>query len=710
MSSSESTQGSSSSSSSCTTSSSTDTEEDEGDHDELIAIPDVHKKPLVAQESIAASSSRLKTNTIDDTTKMHSDSVVSSIPTSSKPKIRLSLKLPISKQGKASKQPSSLASSAVTNKTNVVRSKGPTFASVTTIIPSVASSKAKPKNVVGKNMDLIESSIDTSKLPVEKKRNKIGELTVDTNNSTDVMKSNNINKNGQKKRAGSPKVAPGSTKRRASSRSPLQPESETSHLQPQQQGQQQTTAPKPQFLFTGGMKIPQIKLPQLQSPGLIIHPSIGMSNTSSANNASSGVMQRQQQQQAATGPTTALATAINTSVGGGGVSSSGSALSTHALHSEKTSAANIFSNSMKNVGYIFPSFSTVAQNPTSSADVVPSEKPTSSPELTHRGSSTVRSVQDIFDRWIPGKEAKALVPKEFYLPLSTTPEIKECENSSDIPNEVPLLDRFIKSLSSSLKTHEVDVTTSMVGKDMLSCREPQSFESMLPVSLTTPFPEEYISAYQQYVRDVQLREQSIYAYQKQMNEYQFNKDKAEDKKRHPLKDSKQEEVKVNESEKETPLVSTDIPPIPQPPSVSDFELEELPFPPIHLVKHLDFPSFFQSKTATYYNLLSNNIADPQYVGANAPGLLGLIQLLSGNMQDGTVYATVPSYASGGPGSSKEKGALPMPSTGKGKKAKEKRSKQLEDVANNREVEGVVVTVVTENSKPLPVPSDSGMTW
>lgn len=708
MSSSESTQGSSSSSSSCSTSSSTDTEEDAGCHDELMAIPDVNKKPLVAQESIAASSSRLKTNTINDTMKIHSDSVVSSIPASAKPKIRLSLQLPISKQGKAIKQPSSLASSAVTNKAKVVRSKGPTFASVTTIIPSVASSKAKPKNVVGKNMELMESSIiDTSKLSVEKKRKKVGELTVDTNNDTDVLKSNT--NNGQKKRAGSPKAAPGTTKRRASSRSPLQPESDTSHLQ--SQGQQQTTAPKPQFLFTGGMKIPQIKLPQLQSPGLIIHPSIGMSNTSSANNASSssGVMQRQQQQQAATAPTTAVATAINTSVGGGGVSSSGSALSTHALHSEKTSAANIFVNTMKNIGYIFPSFSTLVQNPIP-ADVVPDEKPTSAPELTHRGSSTVRSVQDIFDRWIPGKEAKTLLPKEFYLPLSETLEKKECEETGNIPNEVPLLDRFIRSLSFSLTTNEVDATSSMVGKDVLSCCEPQSFEYMLPVSLTTPLPEEYISAHQQYVRDIQLREKSIYAYQKQMNEYQFSKDKSEDKKRHPLKDSKQEEVKVNESEKETPLVSTDIPPIPQPPSVSDFELEEVLFPPIHLVKHLDFPSFFQSKTASYYNLLSNNIADPQYVGANAPGLLGLIQLLSGNMQDGTVYATVPSYASGGPGSSKEKGALPMPSTGKGKKAKGRRNKLLETVANNGEEEGTVVTVVAENSTPLPVPSDSEMAW
>jgi hypothetical protein len=121
----------------------------------------------------------------------------------------------------------------------------------------------------------------------------------------------------------------------------------------------------------------------------------------------------------------------------------------------------------------------------------------------------------------------------------------------------------------------------------------------------------------------------------------------------------------------------EIPPIPKPPFLSSLDQEEAILPPIHLVRHLDYPSFFQSKSAPYFGLTSNTIVDPQYVGANAPGLLGLIQILSGNVQDGTFYSAVPSYASGGPGSSKEKGAQSLPSAGKGKMIKGKKKKAAE---------------------------------
>jgi hypothetical protein len=57
---------------------------------------------------------------------------------------------------------------------------------------------------------------------------------------------------------------------------------------------------------------------------------------------------------------------------------------------------------------LFPSFS--------SAKSAAESTPQVEVELTHHEGSTVHSVQDIFDWWIPGKEAKMLLPKDFYLP------------------------------------------------------------------------------------------------------------------------------------------------------------------------------------------------------------------------------------------------------------------------------------------------------
>jgi hypothetical protein len=398
---------------------------------------------------------------------------------------------------------------------------------------------------------------------------------------------------------------------------------------------------------------------------------MAMSSSSATSNASSSAAAYRQQVASSAAPTSLSSSAVSGSaVGGGGVTSS-SALSTHALHSEKTSAASIFTNAMKNSGYFFPSFSCSESSPEAAPQV--------EVELTHRGSSTVRSVQDIFDRWIPGKEAKLLLPKAFYLPASHISETTTSpDNNAAETTEPSILERFLKSFSSCVQ--EVH-NKHRVERKTLNSYTPHSFESMLPVSLNIEHTEDYISKYQQYVRDVQNREQCISSCQKQYNEYQYAKDKIEDGKRQQAKGIKTEdnEDRGNLEVPESPVEPeyTEIPPIPKPPSVSTEDQEDIPLPPIHLVRHLDYPSFFQSKTAPYFGLMSNTIVDPQYVGANAPGLLGLIHLLSGNVQDGTFYSAVPSYASGGPGSSKEKGAQLLPASGKGKKIKGKRGKSVE---------------------------------
>ena len=443
------------------------------------------------------------------------------------------------------------------------------------------------------------------------------------------------------------------------------------------------------------MNIPSIKLPIFQSPGLIIHPSMGMSYSSGTLSSTP--------QQAATASTTTTGTTT-----GGGVTS-GSTISTYALHSEKTSPANIFTNAMKNVGYIFPSFSTTD---TTTLE----EKSKVVVELTHPGSSTVRSVQDIFDRWIPGKEAKRLLPNEFYQPVSPEGEMQENEESkkeSESEQQPSILNRFMNALTSYVEevnsSSSNEVTSDMENESSSSCSyTPQSFREMLPISLTTPLPEEYIAQYQLYVRDVQLREQCIRDHQNQYNEYQHAKDKYEEQKRQKRKHKVEEED--NDNDEEPPIAEpesfVEIPPIPEPPSVSDCEQEEVLLPPMHLVKHLDYPSFFQSKTSLYYNLMSNNIADPQYVGANAPGLLGLIHLLSGNTQDGAFYSSVPSYASGGPGSSKEKGALVLPPTGKGKKTKGKKVKQESGTEGGTDALSPSAATVTA----VAVASDAEIAW
>jgi hypothetical protein len=666
----------SSSSSSPSSSTSSDNDED-ASSSELVPISALHKQ-RPAMKSSEVKSHLQKGGDNGATKKRSVDPLSPSAIVAPKPKIRLSLKLPVSKQGATKQMPTSstAASSGKAlslTKPKTVRNKGPTFATVATVVPSVASSKPKLKLVDKKvSLDNVPLSVDTPKPTVQKKRKGEGVKENDTNIDVAEQKPSGI----KRKKAGSPKGTSG-TRRSATSSSPSQPvlEGDTSQLQPQQQ--QQVAVMKPQYLFTGGMDIPSMKL-SLLSPGLVIHPSMAMSNSSTTSNASSSAAAYRQQVASSAAPTSLSSSAvIGSAVGGGGVTSS-SALSTHALHSEKISAASIFTNSMKNSGYFFPSFS--------SSESSPEATPQVEVELTHRGSSTVRSVQDIFDRWIPGKEAKLLLPKAFYLPASHIAESTSPDNITAETAEPSILERFLKSFSSCVQEvhnkHRVDRKT-------LNSYIPHSFESMLPVSLNIEHSEEYISKYQQYVRDVQNREQCISSYQKQYNEYQYAKDKIEDRKRQQAKEIKNEDnevrdgVEVAEAPAEPEYI--EIPPIPKPPTVDQ---EDILLPPIHLVRHLDYPSFFQSKTSPYFGLMSNNIVDPQYVGANAPGLLGLIHLLSGNVQDGTFYSAVPSYASGGPGSSKEKGAQLVPAIGKGKKMKGKRGKSVESSGVKEEEEKV----------------------
>lgn len=266
-------------------------------------------------------------------------------------------------------------------------------------------------------------------------------------------------------------------------------------------------------------------------------------------------------------------------------------------------------------------------------------------EHPHRGSSVQRQVGDMFDSDVSfAVNFPPLVPKELWS-LSTKkdqdekkeapPESSGQEPSTDMDvKEAPQRDAaqlLLRALAPTNKREKEQDQTPDSANDTSSTRKrrrPWQFSEMSPLSLTLPYPESYIQKRLQYAEKVKERERAIVISQEAKQKYQDAQD------RYELLSS----AKRNTEELPPPPVRPEptlIPPIPEPispPRITEMEGEEYKNVlddskhPIYLPKtheqftsHLD-PACFDITNGRYFGALTNSIADPNFVGPNAPGL------------------------------------------------------------------------------------------
>jgi len=306
----------------------------------------------------------------------------------------------------------------------------------------------------------------------------------------------------------------------------------------------------------------------------------------------------------------------------------------------------------------------------------------------HRGSSVQRVVGDMFDSDVfMTLHFPDLVPEYLLGPIKPRKKKKKKkkkkngedkekkekkeENDTDEEKEITidtsLLDKtplpLVLEQALSRFQRQQPPTTPLPPKKRL----PLQFQDMIPKSLSPlpPYPPSYLSKRVKYIQQVFAREASIVSSQEAA-------DAAEDA--NELYEEAKEEWSVKmvalkedgeESEGPPPMpvpppipAPVHVPPIPIPPCLPDEEEEEeektkkakeqlsIPEDKLHLVSHLD-QTCFHVTNGRYSGLITNNFADPQFVGPNAPGITGL------NVSGGTGLATsyVGSSSGGGGGAS-----------------------------------------------------------
>ena len=237
--------------------------------------------------------------------------------------------------------------------------------------------------------------------------------------------------------------------------------------------------------------------------------------------------------------------------------------------------------------------------------------------------------------------------------------------------------------------------------------EPMSFLDMIPTSLTCTYPQEYVAKRRAYAEAVRVREEAIIASQEakddaddaqekylahteaweRMLEYQkqqITKRAAERQRQKEKKESENKtdkddngdvetgnEISKEEEKEEDPMDC--MPPQPKsPPPALIVSVPDIPTPPsppqlfeidgddmgtdnnnttsmfilkkkMELLQHLDPECFVPNMDGRYFGLISNSIADPQFVGPTSTGIRGT------TFGGGTGLAT--SYVGGGRGAS-----------------------------------------------------------
>jgi hypothetical protein len=258
----------------------------------------------------------------------------------------------------------------------------------------------------------------------------------------------------------------------------------------------------------------------------------------------------------------------------------------------------------------------------------------------HRGSSVQRKVGDMFDSNVEfTNHFPDLVPKNLWYAKKEKGEAKKDPDAPKPKSRTSLPDLLMRSLEATRKQSEKDKQQSQDNGSRKRQR-PWQFSDMVPVSLTIPYPQSFVEKRLQYVKEVKEREKAIIAYQDAQEKITSSLDNHDD-------EGKKVAIK-------NPVKVPPIPSPPTPPPLSElkgFNPEQyedqhpiyLPKGKQNLVAHLDKGCFHISE-GRYFGLYSNAIADPHFVGANAPGISGIN--LSGGSGLATSSAAFP--YSGGP--------------------------------------------------------------
>lgn len=230
----------------------------------------------------------------------------------------------------------------------------------------------------------------------------------------------------------------------------------------------------------------------------------------------------------------------------------------------------------------------------------------------HRGSSVKRQVGDMFDSDVTlTLRFPPLMPQELLKPEKPTDDDTDKMDVDGAPVDLPnLLVNALKRRSG--QTNGITFASS-------SRKRPRNFADMVPVSLIAPYPEDYLKKHAEYVEQVEARESAIIEMQ-ETEEIEPPADSATD-----------EPGKTNGTS-----LAAKVPPIPRPPTpprmsdLTNFPSEDYDdmhplYPPrgkASFVAHID-KDCFHITDGRYFGLASNFIADPNFVGPNAPGLVAI---------------------------------------------------------------------------------------
>ena len=250
-------------------------------------------------------------------------------------------------------------------------------------------------------------------------------------------------------------------------------------------------------------------------------------------------------------------------------------------------------------------------------------------ENPHRGSSVTRTVGDMFDNDVKlTQHFTELIPDDLIecdLAKNGDSSKGVQEDNETTDKEFPMVNLLVRAVAPTNSIGKHASQTEIYRKR----RCPWSFQEMIPLSLTIPYPESYCKDRLNYVRQVEAREAAIVAAQETVLETE------------KIWERYKEEV-ARKSVADMPLPPVlpnfiEIPPIPKrpaPPKYADFaidlglELDETNhplYPPKRnpeFVEHLD-PNCFHITDGRYFGLLTNQVSDPHFLGPSAPGIMGL---------------------------------------------------------------------------------------
>ncbi|GAX26249.1 hypothetical protein FisN_16Lh077 [Fistulifera solaris] len=253
-----------------------------------------------------------------------------------------------------------------------------------------------------------------------------------------------------------------------------------------------------------------------------------------------------------------------------------------------TTPASVFEETMKLAGYTYEGRS----------------------QVPHRGSSVERVVDDMFDSNVH----LALHIPPFVPPGLFTPKNEHSVVASDKAKQES--NQLVQSMIDALKP-VANRQQSVDEKSSRKRKRPLSFRDMMPISLTINYPRDYVEKRKTYIQQVHERERAIVALQE-----------AEELDELPSNQEMSAKQKIT------------IPPIPIPPSpphLSECTMDDNDYQnllnedahPLYIPKgrercvaHLD-EKCFHITNGRYFGLASNLIADPNFVGPNAPGIAGV---------------------------------------------------------------------------------------